>query len=172
MTPFNPQQPFVLIGALLEREGKFLMLKENHDPDKGLWNIPSGKIDLGESPVNCVKREVKEEAGLEFEPLNIAVISSVVRRHTQSPNATHIFRVIFTGKFSGQIDFAGNEIDSAGDREIAESRWLTLDEINSGQFPQRHPDVPEAIKRYNSGQLLPLDTLPHIEWVREPSASR
>ena len=83
MTPFNPQQPFVLIGALLERKGKFLMLKENHDPDKGLWNIPSGKIDLGESPVNCVKREVKEEAGLEFEPLNIAVISSVVRRHTQ-----------------------------------------------------------------------------------------
>ena len=167
MTPFNPQQPFILIGALLEREGRFLMLKENHDPDKGLWNIPSGKIELGESPLDCVKREVKEEAGLDFEPQQIAMISSVVRHQSLHPQTTHILRVIYTGKFSGQIDFAGNEIDSAGDREIAESRWLTLDEINSGQFPQRHPDVPEAIKRYNSGRLLPLDTLTHLEWVRQ-----
>ena len=47
-------------------EDKLLMLKRNKPPNLGLWSPPGGKLamDSGESPVECAKREAKEETGL------------------------------------------------------------------------------------------------------------
>jgi len=64
MTTFHFTQPFVITGALIARNGKILLIQENHEPDKGKWNIPAGKLDLGEDPFQAVAREVFEESGL------------------------------------------------------------------------------------------------------------
>lgn len=165
---FYHRQPFILIGALLERDGKFLLLKENQGPDKGLWNIPSGKIELGESPLECAKREVKEEAGLEFSPQNIVAITSIIRRIDRQAQS-QILRVIYSGGFSGSINFAGNEIDEVGDREIGEYRWVAPSDVTNSKLSLRHPDITLAIERHVSGQLLPLAILSHIDWIRQPT---
>ena len=57
-------QTFGVVGAILERDGKILLTKEVKEVAKGLWSHPAGWIEVGENPIESVKREVKEETGL------------------------------------------------------------------------------------------------------------
>ncbi len=54
--------------AVIRKDGRFLLiqrsLRSHFDP--GLWELPGGKIDHGEDLVEAVKREVREETGLEI----------------------------------------------------------------------------------------------------------
>jgi ADP-ribose pyrophosphatase YjhB (NUDIX family) len=54
------------VGAVIKDEhGRLLMILRGHHPGKGLWSIPGGRIEPGETPEQAVIREVREETGLE-----------------------------------------------------------------------------------------------------------
>lgn len=59
-----PEHPIVGVGVLIEQENKFLLIKRASDPDKGLWSIPGGLVELGEKAKDAAIREVHEETGL------------------------------------------------------------------------------------------------------------
>lgn len=63
-------QPFVVVGAIIEKNGKFLLVREGltDRPDYGKWNQPAGWLDLGEDPIAGAKREVEEETDLHLLP--------------------------------------------------------------------------------------------------------
>ena len=44
--------------------GRLLLIKRGHEPGKGLWSIPGGRVEAGESDADAVVREVREETGL------------------------------------------------------------------------------------------------------------
>lgn len=74
-------QTFGVVGAIIEKDGKILLVKEaKATSDKGKWNTPAGWIDVGESPLEAVKREAEEECGYAFTPTNILGIYSNVRK--------------------------------------------------------------------------------------------
>jgi 8-oxo-dGTP diphosphatase len=53
------------VGAVIRDEsGRLLMILRGHDPGRGLWSIPGGRIEPGETAERAVVREVKEETGL------------------------------------------------------------------------------------------------------------
>jgi 8-oxo-dGTP diphosphatase len=53
------------VGAVVRDEaGRLLMILRGHNPGKGLWSIPGGRIEPGETPEQAVIREVREETGL------------------------------------------------------------------------------------------------------------
>ena len=52
--------PKVDVRAVVEREGQLLFMRESHD---GLWSLPGGWADIGESPSEVAEREVLEETG-------------------------------------------------------------------------------------------------------------
>ncbi|HWI20753.1 MAG TPA: NUDIX hydrolase [Vicinamibacterales bacterium] len=62
-----PERPVVGVGAVIVRDGKALIVKRAHEPRKGEWSLPGGMLDLGESLADAVRREVKEETGLDVE---------------------------------------------------------------------------------------------------------
>jgi len=53
------------VGAVIKDEaGRLLLIKRGHEPGKGLWSIPGGRIEPGESDESALIREVREETGL------------------------------------------------------------------------------------------------------------
>ena len=56
-------------GALVEDGGRVLLARRAHEPFKGRWDIPGGFLDEGEHPLDGLRRELREETGLEIEPL-------------------------------------------------------------------------------------------------------
>jgi ADP-ribose pyrophosphatase YjhB (NUDIX family) len=62
-----PSAPVVGVGAVVVKDGKALIVKRAHEPRKGEWSLPGGRVELGEPLFDAVRREIKEETGLEIE---------------------------------------------------------------------------------------------------------
>lgn len=61
------RNPAPATAALIELDGKVVLVKRKYDPRKGFWTLPSGFIEFLESPEACLLREVKEETDLDVE---------------------------------------------------------------------------------------------------------
>lgn len=60
-------QPRVVVGALVKKDSKYLLIKEKLNDGLDYWIIPGGGVEFGESLEEAVKREIKEETGLDIE---------------------------------------------------------------------------------------------------------
>jgi mutator protein MutT len=60
-----PSRPILGIGAVIVKDGKAIIVKRANDPYKGQWSIPGGRVELGEALAEAVRREMREETGLE-----------------------------------------------------------------------------------------------------------
>jgi 8-oxo-dGTP diphosphatase len=59
-----PDVPRVAVGAIVFRDGCVLLVKRGHPPSQGLWAIPGGRVELGETLQAAAEREISEETGL------------------------------------------------------------------------------------------------------------
>jgi 8-oxo-dGTP diphosphatase len=67
--PPGPPRVVPCVGAVIhDASGRLLLIRRGHDPHRGLWSLPGGRIEAGESPEQAVVREVREETGLEVRP--------------------------------------------------------------------------------------------------------
>ena len=54
------------VGAVVhDAAGRLLLIRRGHDPGRGLWSLPGGRVEAGESLAQAVEREVREETGLD-----------------------------------------------------------------------------------------------------------
>jgi len=58
-------------AACLDDEGRVLLSRRGIEPFKGKWDFPGGFLDEDEHPLDCLRRELREEAGVEIEPLEL-----------------------------------------------------------------------------------------------------
>lgn len=73
------------VGAVIkDAEGRLLLIRRGHEPGKGLWSIPGGRIEDGESDEDAVVREVHEETGL---LVTVGRLIGSVRRPSGTGNA-------------------------------------------------------------------------------------
>ncbi|MCD6163668.1 MAG: NUDIX hydrolase [candidate division Zixibacteria bacterium] len=61
------RNPIPAAGAIIEDDGKILLVKRKYPPYVGDWCFPAGFMEYGESPSQCCIREVAEETGLKIE---------------------------------------------------------------------------------------------------------
>jgi ADP-ribose pyrophosphatase YjhB (NUDIX family) len=57
--------------AFAERDGLYLVLRRADEPFAGRWDLPGGFVEAGESPQDCIRRELREETGLELDGLGL-----------------------------------------------------------------------------------------------------
>lgn len=95
------------VGALLEKDGKFLLVRRAQNPGKGYWTNPGGYIEQLELFHNTIEREVLEEAGI------VAAVRSIVAVRDQ-PRSIHNVYVAFAMEYiSGEPTPDGVEVDRA-----------------------------------------------------------
>jgi ADP-ribose pyrophosphatase YjhB (NUDIX family) len=66
-----PEQPVVGVGGVVVRGGRALLIRRGGEPRKGEWSIPGGTLELGESLEAGVRRELREETGLDVSVLEL-----------------------------------------------------------------------------------------------------
>jgi len=102
-----------LKALILDKNGRFLLCKE----DNGLWDLPGGGLELGESIEDCLRRELTEETGFKVNKVdlkNIKVATYVDKKNTSVANI-----------------FIQTEVDVGGftpSRECREYRYFSTDE--------------------------------------------
>lgn len=62
-----PKAPLVGVGAVIQLDGRVLLIRRANEPGKGLWSIPGGLVEVGETVRDAAKREVEEETGIAVE---------------------------------------------------------------------------------------------------------
>ena len=66
-----PDQPMVGVGGVVISLGRALLIRRGSEPLKGEWSIPGGRLELGETLVEGVRRELQEETGLDVRILEL-----------------------------------------------------------------------------------------------------
>lgn len=105
-----PQQPVVGVGAVIVQNGKALIVKRAHDPRKGEWSLPGGRVELGESLVEATKREMREETGLAVDVGDIVEVFDRVHRDDQRVRY-HFVIVDFLCTVAGGALCAGDDAE-------------------------------------------------------------
>jgi ADP-ribose pyrophosphatase YjhB (NUDIX family) len=116
MTPANdrryPKRPLVGVGALIFDRGRILMAQRGKEPLKGWWSLPGGALELGESLDCAIRREVREETGLEIEPLGVFEIFERIMRDAGGGIEYHYVLIDYICRITGGILCAGDDVCS------------------------------------------------------------
>jgi 8-oxo-dGTP diphosphatase len=126
----------VAVKAFIVRNGEALLLRRRmNDPHKpGAWDIPGGRLELGEDPTDGLKREAREEAGLDIDsvlPLDV--------HHFRRDDGQEIYMIIFwcTAKDGEVVLF----------HEHVEFKWCNV--RNKADFPEWLIPVVDKFVKYN-----------------------
>jgi len=68
--------PRIGIEVLVLKSGRFLLLKRTGSHGEGTWCPPGGHLEFQESPEDCARREVKEEAGIDIKNIRFAAVTN------------------------------------------------------------------------------------------------
>lgn len=114
MTPVDdrryPKRPMVGVGAILLRRDRILMAQRGKEPLKGWWSLPGGALELGESLHDGVCREVREETGLEIEPLGVLEIFERIMRDSNGVPEYHYVLIDYMCRVTGGTLFPGDDV--------------------------------------------------------------
>ena len=66
----------IIVGGVLEKDGKYLLVQEAQEKCYGKWNLPAGHLDPNETIIEAAKREIKEESGLDVELTGVCQIGN------------------------------------------------------------------------------------------------
>jgi 8-oxo-dGTP pyrophosphatase MutT (NUDIX family) len=117
-------------AAVFNSEGKILLTQRK---DNGLWCMPGGLAEVGESPASVAVRETREETGLEVEPVRL--IGAFDSRLSGSLSALHIYHLDFLCEQRGGELTLTNETIAYGFFSEEETHGLTLHGSHARRIP-------------------------------------
>lgn len=141
----------VIVGGVIEKDGKFLLVQEAKEKCRGKWNIPAGHLDPDETIFDGAKREVFEETGCKVELTGILQIANKVVKDNMWVG------VVFSTKLVEEnINFDKTE--------ILDVKWFTYEELLSMKTELRSYDwIINSVSALIKNQVADIDIVKIIE---------
>lgn len=156
-------KPSVTVAALIEKDGRFLLVEEHTDGGLRL-NNPAGHLDPGESPVDGCVREALEETAWVFRPT--ALLGIYLSRFTKAATGEDITYLRFAFCGAAVEPVPGRTLDTG----IVRALWMTPDEIRASASRHRSPLLLRCLEDYLAGHRYPLDMVYTDPSVTAPGA--
>ena len=116
-----PERPFLAVSAAIARDGKVLVVRRARPPANGLYSLPGGVVEIGETLHEAIVREVREETSLAIEPVALAGFRETIVRDRENRVERHFVILPFASRWiAGEVHL--NE-------ELSDARWVDPGEI-------------------------------------------
>ena len=94
-----PPRPILAVSAAILRDGRVLLVRRARPPAGGLFSLPGGVVEVGETLTEAVEREVREETSLAIEPVALAGYREVVARDADDRVERHFVILPFAARW-------------------------------------------------------------------------
>ena len=116
-----PSGPQTAVGVIVFRDDKVLLVKRANRPGQGLWAIPGGRVELGETLKEAARREVKEETGVSISPTEPIYVFEVIERDDEGDIRFHYVIIDLLAEYlSGEVNPG---------TDASEARWISSAEL-------------------------------------------
>ncbi len=111
-----PTRPYLAVSAAIFRDGRVLIVRRGRAPAKGIYTLPGGGVELGETLEQAVIREIREETALDIEPVELVGFHQAIARDAAGRVERHFVILPFAARYvAGEVSL--NE-------ELSEAHWL------------------------------------------------
>ena len=118
-----PTRPFLAVSAAIIRDGKVVIVRRGAGVATGVYTLPGGVVETGETVREAVVREVREEVGMTIEPLEPAGYREMIAREADGRVKRHFVILCFAARW-----IAGEPTPDM--TEIAEAEWRFPHEVD------------------------------------------
>ncbi len=132
-----PDSPQIAVGAIVIKDKEVLLVKRNQPPGEGLWAIPGGRVELGETLQEAAEREVGEETGVTVRARNPVYTFDLIERDDSGRIRYHYIIVDLMADYVGGMP---NPSDDA-----REARWVASEELDDLSASQATKEVLKSI---------------------------
>ncbi len=128
-------------GIVFNKHKQILLIQRNQPPAMGMWSIPGGKLEAGESLVEACRREINEETGLDT---NVKQIVAVVERRVEG---FHYVIIDFLALLADQ-----ENCQPVARSDVSEARWVSLENLHEYDLVEGLAEIIlQTYSMYNSG---------------------
>lgn len=147
-----PGRPEVTVAAVVERDGRFLVVEERVG-GRLVLNQPAGHVEDRETLLEAVVRETREESAWHLTPAHL--LGLYLWRNARTGRS--VLRVAFSGTVSG------HDPQAPLDRGIVGTHWLGRDDLLAAHHRLRSPLVLRCIDDHLAGRRLPLASVADLD---------
>lgn len=127
----NYSLAYLAAGCVIVKNGKYLLVQEKKERVRGLWNLPAGRVDYGDSLEKTAVKEAKEETGYDVKIIHKI---DIFQDKAEQP-AKHAFLAKIVG---GELNIPKDE--------ILDAKWFSYDEVLTMRDTLRDDWVIRAIE--------------------------
>jgi len=139
-----PKHPLVGVGGVVIDGDRVVLIRRGREPLKGEWSIPGGLLELGEELAAGVQRELKEETGLDIEPLERILVFDRIMRDGERVKYHYVIIDYLCRRIAGQLQPGSDVVDA---------RWVRREDMPEYHLTEMATSVIlgafEAMKRHN-----------------------
>jgi 8-oxo-dGTP diphosphatase len=116
-----PDRPVVGVGGILLESGRVLLVERGKEPQKGLWSLPGGALEVGETLLDALRREIREETGLEIRVLEVVEVFERILPDQDGRTEYHYVLIDYLCERTGGVLRAGDD--------AARAAWVERDQL-------------------------------------------
>jgi len=109
-----PARPIIGLLAVVERDGRFLLVRRGKEPNRGAWGFPGGVQELGETVFAGALRELREETGVTADALRLLTILDVIQHDAAGTIQYHYTLIAVAARWLAGDGAASDDADAVG----------------------------------------------------------